>query len=109
MVRDGGRPGCFRRQDTRDRAPPACRALDRDGSISAVIAAHLVFVVPYVFLTLGDPYRSLDPRYGRIAAALRTSPWPVFWRIRVPLLPPSLATSVAVGFAVSLGQYLATL
>ena len=33
----------------------------------AVIWTHLLFVLPYVFLTLADPYRSLDPRYARTA------------------------------------------
>jgi putative thiamine transport system permease protein len=83
--------------------------LDRDGTRAAVIAAHLVFVLPYVFLTLGDLYRSLDPRYGRVAAALGAGPWRVFWRIRLPLLARGIVTSAAVGFAVSVSQYLATL
>jgi putative thiamine transport system permease protein len=82
---------------------------DLDATMAAVIAAHLAFVVPYLFLTLGDPYRHLDPRYARIAATLGASPWRILWRIRLPLLGRAIAVATAVGFSVSVGQYLATL
>ena len=56
----------------------------------AVIWTHLLFVLPYVFLTLADPYRSLDPRYARTALALGKPPWLVWLRIKlVMLLRPS--------------------
>ena len=42
-----------------------------DGTWLAVVWAHLLFVLPYVFLTLADPYRSLDPRYARSAPGAR--------------------------------------
>ncbi|MEM9439756.1 MAG: ABC transporter permease, partial [Pseudomonadota bacterium] len=40
-----------------------------DGSWIGLIWSHLLFVLPYVFLALADPYRALDPRYARIALA----------------------------------------
>ncbi|MEW5423676.1 ABC transporter permease [Amorphus sp. 3PC139-8] len=78
-------------------------------SLATVAFAHLVFVLPYVFLSLGDPWRALDPRYGQVATALGTRPWTVFFRVRLPLLAPAVLTAAAVGFAVSVGQYLPTL
>jgi len=75
----------------------------------AVIAAHLVFVMPYVFLSLGDPWRAWNPRFGQLAASLGTSPAGIFWRIRLPMLLAPVLTAFAVGFAVSIGQYLPTL
>lgn len=74
-----------------------------------VIFAHLVFVLPYVFLSLGDPWRSWDVRLGTVARALGARPWDVFWRVRVPMLMRPILTAMAVGVAVSVGQYLATL
>jgi len=71
--------------------------------------AHCLFVLPYVYLTLADPYRRLDPRWQQLAAALGASPMRVWWRIKLPLLLAPIATACAVGFAVSIGQYLATL
>lgn len=74
-----------------------------------VIFAHLVFVLPYVFLSLGDPWRSWDNRNATVAAALGATPWAVFWRVRLPMLLRPALTAAAVGAAVSVGQYLPTL
>ena len=75
----------------------------------AVIWSHLLFVLPYVFLTLADPYRSLDPRFERIALALGKPPWLVWLRIKLVMLLRPLLIAMAVGFAVSVAQFLPTL
>ena len=80
-----------------------------DGHWLAVAWAHLVFVLPYAFLSLADPWRALDPRYARTAAALGAPPGRILWRLRLPLLLKPLALSFAIGCAVSVGQYLPTL
>ncbi len=84
-------------------------ALGLDRSWGALVAGHLVFVLPYVFLSLADPYRAWDGRYGVTAAGLGASPDRVFWRLRLPMLLAPVLTAAAVGFAVSVGQYLPTL
>lgn len=80
-----------------------------DGTLSAVIWSHLIFVLPYVFLSLADPFRALDPRLPATATALGAGPIRVFVTVKMPLLLRPLLIAVAVGFAVSVGQYLATL
>ncbi|MCB1333950.1 MAG: ABC transporter permease subunit [Roseivivax sp.] len=80
-----------------------------DGGPGAVLVVHLVFVLPYVMLSLGDPYRAWDRRFGIAAAALGASPTRIFWRVRLPMLLRPVLTAAAVGFAVSVGQYLPTL
>jgi putative thiamine transport system permease protein len=75
----------------------------------AVVWTHLLFVLPYVFLTLADPYRSLDPRYARTALALGKGPWLVWLRIKLVMLLRPLSIALAVGFAVSVAQFLPTL
>jgi putative thiamine transport system permease protein len=84
-------------------------ALDLDGGWAALVWSHLLFVLPYVFLTLADPYRALDERYARSAACLGAGPARIFWRIKLPLLRRPLLVALAVGFAVSVGLYLPTL
>ncbi len=79
------------------------------GGLGAVIAAHVVFVLPYVFLSLGDPFRAWDPRRATSAAALGARPDRVLWAVRMPMLLAPVLTAAAVGFAVSVGQYLPTL
>lgn len=75
----------------------------------AVILAHVVFVLPYVFLSLADPFRAWDTRHAAVAAALGAGPWRVFGALRLPMLLAPVLTAAAVGFAVSVGQYLPTL
>lgn len=80
-----------------------------DGTGFAVVWTHLVFVLPYLFLALADPWRAFDTRYARAAASMGASPWRVFWRIKMPILLRPLLIASAVAFAVSVGQYLPTL
>ena len=83
--------------------------LDLVGTFLAVAWAHLLFVLPYVFLTLGDAWRALDPRFARVALCLGRRPATIFWRIKLPLLKGPVATSLAIGFAVSFSLYLPAL
>ena len=78
-------------------------------SLPALIFVHLVFVLPYVFLSLSDPWRAFDTRYEAIATGLGKSRTATLWRIRAPMLLRAILTAAAVGFAVSIGQYLPTL
>ncbi|MDH4439005.1 MAG: ABC transporter permease subunit [Rhizobium sp.] len=75
----------------------------------ALVFVHLIFVLPYVFLSLADPWRALDRRYEVIATALGRSRLSVLLSIRLPMLIRPILTALAVGFAVSVGQYLPTL
>ena len=78
-------------------------------SLVLLVAAHLVFVVPYVALTLSDPWLALDRRYERIASVLGRSPLRTFLTVRLRLLLGPLLTAAAIGFATSVGLYLPTL
>jgi len=80
----------------------------RDGRLP-VIAAHLVFVLPYVFLSLSGPWRAWDARHATVARALGASPARTLLSVRLPMLLRPLLTAAAVGFAVSVAQYLPTL
>lgn len=84
-------------------------SLGADIGLAPVAAAHLIFVLPYVYLSLSGPWHAWDPRYGTAAAALGTSTGDVLVRIRLPMLLRPVMTAAAVGFAVSVGQYLPTL
>ena len=83
--------------------------LSLDGTLAATAWAHLLFVLPYVYLSLADPWRALDPGYARTAAALGAGPWRSFVAVRLPLMLRPLLVAASVGFAVSVGQYLPTL
>jgi putative thiamine transport system permease protein len=83
--------------------------LGAKGSAATVAAAHLIFVLPYVWLSLAPAFRGWDGRIGLTAAAMGTKPARIFWRLRLPMLLAPVLTALAVGVAVSVGQYLPTL
>jgi putative thiamine transport system permease protein len=78
------------------------------GTWPALVWSHLLFVLPCLFLSLADPYRGLDARYARTALCLGARPARVFWRVKLPLLLRPVLFAAAVGFAVSVTQYLPT-
>jgi putative thiamine transport system permease protein len=80
-----------------------------DATLLALIWSHLLFVLPYVFLMLADPYRSLDERYARTGLCLGAGRGRVFFSLTLPLLLRPILGAAAVGFSVSLSLYLPTL
>jgi len=60
-------------------------------------------------IALTDPWRALDPRLIRTAAALGAGPTRRLIAVKLPLLARPLLTAAAVGFGVSVAQYLPTL
>jgi len=79
-----------------------------DGSWLGLAWVHTLVVLPYSFITLQPAWRSFDPRYEPVALALGRRRWAFWWRVKWPLLAAPLAASAAVGFAVSVAQFLAT-
>jgi putative thiamine transport system permease protein len=79
-----------------------------DGGWAALIWAHLIFVLPYVFLSMAGPWRRLDPRWRSVARTLGHGPNRVLFRVTLPMLARPVLIALAVGIAVSVAQYLPT-
>ena len=84
-------------------------ALNLDGNFFSVVAAHLIFVFPYVYMSVSQPWLYFDDRYRQAALSMGARPSKVLFRVRLPMLLAAVLTAAAVGFAVSIGQYLPTL
>lgn len=82
---------------------------DGGATWAALVFVHLIFVLPYVFLSLSAPWRSFDRRYEAISAGLGKGTWTTFLAVRMPMLSRAILAALAVGFAVSVAQYLPTL
>ena len=80
-----------------------------DGGWAGLAWTHFLFVLPYVYLSLSEPWRALDPRYARTALCLGRAPLAVLVTIKLPLLARPILIALALGFAVSVAQYLPTL
>ncbi|MDB4837709.1 hypothetical protein OAH87_04495 [Marinomonas sp.] len=83
--------------------------LDLNGSFYTIVALHLMYVLPYVYLTLKGPYFSYNENYLREANRLKYYPWRHYISIKLAMLKPALFTAFAMGFSVSVAQYLPTL
>ena len=70
--------------------------------------AHSLACVPYVLIALSPAYLGFDPRLRHVAQSLGHAQVVFLWRIKWPLLRAALASGFAVGFAVSVAQYLPT-
>lgn len=80
-----------------------------DGSASGLLWSHLMWVLPYTVVCLAGPYRAVDPRLMSTARALGLSRLLACLRVKWPLLARPMLAALAVGFAVSVAQYLPTL
>jgi putative thiamine transport system permease protein len=76
---------------------------------SGLWLAHSLACVPYVLITLGPAYGGFDPRFRQVSASLGHGRTVFLLRVKWPLLRAALWSSLAVGFAVSVAQYLPTL
>ena len=86
-----------------------CLAWGIDASWPGLWLVHSLAAVPYVLIALSPAYLGFDARYRQIAASLQKNRWTFLLRIKWPLLKASLWGALAVGFAVSVAQYLPTL
>jgi putative thiamine transport system permease protein len=83
--------------------------LQLTGSFIGVLLMHVIAVLPYALIALSPAYLGFDPRYAHISAALAKSRWQYLLCVKWPLLRQSLLATFAVGFAVSVAQFLPTL
>ncbi len=79
-----------------------------DGTLAGLAWVHILVTLPYVFVALAPAWRSFDPRFESTALALGRSRAAFWWRIKAPLLGAPIAAALAIGFAVSVAQYLPT-
>jgi len=80
-----------------------------DARWSGLWLAHTLASVPYVLITLGPAYSGFDPRYRQVTASLGHGRIRFLVQVKWPQLRAALASALAVGFAVSVAQYLPTL
>lgn len=75
----------------------------------AVVWAHWLYVMPYTFLILYASYQNFDTRYEQAAYGLGVSRIKTILRVKLPILFRPIIYAFAVGFAVSINEYLPTL
>ncbi|WP_369222974.1 ABC transporter permease [Streptomyces sp. R39] len=80
-----------------------------NGTRWIVILAHTVLVTSFAHQSVSAAITRLDPAYEQAAASLGARPAYVLWRVRLPLLLPSLTAAAGLCFALSMGELSATM
>ena len=81
----------------------------QDGQFSTVLWGHLLWVVPWMLFVLRPAWQRIDPRLVLIARTLGWTQARIFIQVKCPLVIKPLLSALAVGFSVSIAQYLPTL
>ena len=79
-----------------------------EGTVLLVLWMHLVYVLPYTLLLLAGSWRTNQLRFRRVGQILGQSAWRILWSVQLPILRPLILLTIAIGFSVSLAQYLPT-
>jgi putative thiamine transport system permease protein len=79
--------------------------LGLSGTMVAMFLAHVLPVAAYVLVMLQGPYRDYDQRYQAASNGLGIGRKRFLTGVKWPMLKAALLSSFAVGFAVSMAQY----
>jgi thiamine transport system permease protein len=83
--------------------------LDLRGSVVMVPLAQALVALPFVVRIMLPAARSIDARVRDAAAVLGASPVRIVWEVDAPMLARPLAVAAGFAFAVSMGEFGATL
>ena len=82
--------------------------LDLRDSLWLIPIAHAIVAMPFVIRLLVPALRALDPRLREAAAVLGAAPRQVWREVDLPVVSRALAAAAGFAFAVSLGEFGAT-
>ena len=75
------------------------------GTWVGMLFAHLLSVSAYLLVMLTGPYRAFDPRWQSASRGLSASHTAFLLKIKWPMLRAPMLSSLAIGFAVSIAQF----
>ena len=88
---------------------PWMRLLGLWGSRLSLASAHALWGLPVVFLVVRAALEEVDPDLERAAQGLGAGPGMVFRRVTLPLIAPALLAGAAMGFVLSLNEFMIAL
>jgi spermidine/putrescine transport system permease protein len=75
-------------------------------SLQTVIIGQLVFVTPFVLVTVSSRLRGFDPILEEAARDLGASRWTTYRRVTLPLLAPGIISGALFAFTLSFDDFL---
>jgi putative spermidine/putrescine transport system permease protein len=74
------------------------------GSIPALVAGHILIVVPWSVRLVSASLAGFDRSVEEAALSLGATPLRTFWRVTMPLIRPGIVAAALFGFVVSFGN-----
>ncbi len=78
--------------------PRGTLGVDLEGTVAAILVAHVFYNVSVVVRTVAPLWESIDPRLEAAAATLGANRWRVFREVTLPLIQPAVAAAAALVF-----------
>jgi spermidine/putrescine transport system permease protein len=75
---------------------------------ATIIAAHVMFCISFVVVTVKARVASLDPRLEQAAQDLYANEAQTFWRVTFPLVAPGIAGAALLAFSLSFDDFIIT-
>lgn len=73
-----------------------------------IFAAHVMFCLSFVVVTVKARLQSLDPRLEEAAQDLYASPSGTFWKVTFPLIVPGIIGAAMLSFSLSFDDFIIT-
>lgn len=77
-----------------------------DSSLRTVMIGQLVFVTPFVLVTVSARLRGFDPKLEEAARDLGASRWQTYRRVTLPILMPGIVSGALFAFTLSFDDFL---
>lgn len=73
-----------------------------------ILAAHVMFCLSFVVVTVKARLSGLDPHLEQAAADLYANEWQTFWRVTFPLVFPGILSAALLSFSLSFDDFIIT-
>ena len=84
---------------------PEVPLLRLDGSVVAILVAHVFFNIAVIIRLVGGLWAHIDPRTEEAARLLGASPWATFREVTWPLLRPAVISAASLMFLFSVTSF----
>ncbi|MCQ4725456.1 ABC transporter permease [Anaerotignum faecicola] len=81
-------------------------ALGVKKGLGTMLAAHVMFCIPYVMLSVSPKLRSLDPNLADACMDLGATPWQALTKVIVPQIMPGIISGALIAFTMSFDDFI---
>ena len=74
--------------------------------LGTMLAAHVLFCIPYVMLSVSPKLRNLDPNLADACMDLGATPWQALTKVIVPQIMPGIVSGALIAFTMSFDDFI---